>query len=388
MAAAVYVDVQPAVLDWVIQRTQFENVSSDITDKLTKWRDGIKKPTVRQLEDVSRKTHIPFGYFFLHTPPKEDFDLVEYRTVDSEALLHPSRNLIDIVSAMAQAQEWFADYCKESGFDPLPFVGRFSNAKGHSGIAEDIRRELYLAMNWFEFSRNSSDSFRYLAKRIEECGVMVTRSGVVSGARTLKVSEFRAFTLINAYAPLIFINSNDTDNAKLFSLLHELAHVWIGRDSLYNEPHASYDDVSRAEQICNAVAAEILVPDELFKAKWQSIGNNGEQKLETLRKYFKCSRFVIVRKALENGFISRGQFTSLNAMLKGQYQKQLKEKKEKKGGRGNYYSNLIARWSPHFILALAQSTENGRTSYTEAYRLTGTRGSTFDKLAQKVGNGQ
>ncbi len=386
MAAAVYVDVQPAVLKWVIQKMRFENVSSDVAESLAQWRDGIKKPTFRQLEDMSRKTHIPFGYFFLHTPPKDDFGLVEYRTVNSEAIQHPSRNLIDTVSAMQRVQDWMEDYCKDSGFDPLPFVGRFPSGGDAKTIAEDIRKELGLEIDWFKGRKDAHASFQFLRERITESGVMVMRNGIVGNNthRKLNVNEFRAFTLVNKYAPLIFINSNDSENGRLFSLLHELAHVWIGRDSLYNEPDGSHEKVDELEQICNAIAAEILVPDELFKEQWQTLSCNIEQKLERLsKKYFKCSRFVIALKALNNGFINRETLSRLFTTLKGKWIEAEKNDKTQ-GGGGDYYRNFGARWDNRFIRALVESTVSGGTLYTEAYRLTGTHGKTFDNLVKEV----
>ena len=387
MAAAVYIDVQPAVLDWVIQKTQFENVGSNVAESLAQWRSGSKKPTFRQLEDMSRKTHIPFGYFFLHTPPKEDFGLVEYRTVDSEAIKHPSRNLIDTVSAMQRVQDWMEDYCKENEFDPLPFVGRFPSGGDVRTIVEDIRKELELDIDWFKGRKDAHASFQFLRERITESGVMVMRNGIVGNNthRKLNVDEFRAFTLVNKYAPLIFINSNDSENGRLFSLLHELAHVWIGRDSLYNEPYGGYEKVNQLEQLCNTIAAEILVPDELFMEQWQSLNCEIGIKLERLsEKYFTCSRFVIALKAFDNGFINREALNRVIAVLRKDYQNWNEAEKKHKGGGGDYYLNFGARWDNRFIRALIESTMNGGTLYTEAYRLTGTHGKTFDNLVKEV----
>lgn len=378
---ALQIDIKEVLIDWIIQQAQYEHLNNAILDLLFKWKSGEKKPTFKKIEEVSRITHIPFGYFFLNAPPEENISLVDFRTVDSERMQNPSRNLIDTINSMQRVQDWMADYYQENGYDTSPHVGCCNINESHEAIAEDIRSKLGIAKDWFTLCRDSSESFRFLRKQISALGIMVMRSGIVGNntSRKLNLNEFRAFTLINEYAPLIFINSNDTENGKLFSLLHELAHVWLGENSLYNEPYANQDKISRLEQICNAVAAEILVPDELFIKQWHN------RDLEKLSKYFRCSRFVIIRKALENGFISREDFSRTLSILQNEYRQWQQGRKAKSGG-GDFYKNLAAKWDRTFINALDEMTKSGSTQYTEAYRLTDTQSSSFAKLTQEINN--
>lgn len=382
---ALQIDINDIVLDWIIQKAQYEYPGSDVLDLLSQWRSGTKKPTFRKIEEISRKTHIPFGYFFLNSPPQEDISLIDFRTIDSENLQNPSRNLIDTINTMQRAQDWMADYYEENGYDPSPYVGCCHIEDNHETIADNIRSTLGLKIDWFKRFQDSADSFRFLRNIISSLGILVMRSGIVGNntTRKLNLNEFRAFTLINVYAPLIFINSNDTDNGRLFSLLHELTHVWLGKNSLYNEPYASQENVSTLEQKCNAVAAEILVPDKLFVESWREYRRYDLTTLRELSKYFRCSRFVIIRKALENGFVSKNIFVDTVMLLKQEYQQWRNERRTKKGG-GDFYKNLLAKWDSRFLQALNETTKNGSTQYTEAYRLTGTQSSTFSKLIQEI----
>ena len=388
--AAIYIDLQPDVLNWIIQKTQFENISDSVIDTLIQWQNGIEKPTFNKIKDISRKTHIPLGYFFMQTPIQEDISLVQYRTVDSEALMHPSRNLIDTVQSMQRVQDWMEEYCKDNGADTLPFVGSLQSNENYKMIAEDIRNVLELSIDWFKNYQNSALAFKYLRELITKSGVMVMGSGIVGNSthRKIDVKELRAFTLVNKYAPLIFINYNDSDNGKLFSLLHELAHIWIGCNSLYNVQHINYTGDNRIEQICNTAAAEILVPDILFKEKWNSVSGDIMQRLKLLSSnYFKCSRFVILLKAFDNGFINRDTLNHLFNELNKDYKKQIEAETEsdnKRRGGGNYYKNLASRWDTRFIKALSESTVNGDTLFTDAYRLTGVKGKNFNKFVQEV----
>lgn len=379
-----YIDVNGVVLDWIIQQVQFEHIGGSALEALYQWRSGERKPTFKQIEKISKSVHIPFGYFFLNSPPKEDISIVDFRTVNSEHMQTPSRNLIDTINAMQRVQDWMADYYQDNGYDPLPYVGCCSIKTDHKTIAEDIRSKLRIEQNWFRQCKDSASAFRFLRNHISALGIMIMRSGIVGNntKRKLNLNEFRAFTLINEYAPLIFINSNDTDNGRLFSLLHELAHVWLGENSLYNEPYANQGNISSLEQTCNAVAAEILAPDTLFIEQWEAHLKHNINTLKEISTYFRCSRFVIIRKALENGFISREEFNSTIFMLNSEYQRQQRDKKTK--GRADFYKNLATRWDRKFINALDETTRSGATQYTEAYRLTGTQSNSFSKLVQEI----
>ena len=136
---AVKVSVKPETLSWILEKVQEEDVSPASTELLLEWERGAKTPTFHQIEEVSRKTNIPFGYFFLDKPPAEDFLIVKYRTVSSVQPTVQSRNFIDTYDLMEDIQDWMRDYLLENGNDALSFVGSVNENTPISHIAEDIR---------------------------------------------------------------------------------------------------------------------------------------------------------------------------------------------------------------------------------------------------------
>src|SRR5699024_3555380 len=113
------------------------------------------------------------------------------------------------------------------------------------------------------------------------------------------------------YAPLIFINNNDTLNGKTFSLLHELVHVFMGQASFYNENISlrknKYENEN--EVFSNAVAAEILLPQNEFMTEWQALSEDSVMdKIEKISEQQLVSMTVVARKALDHQLISQKEY--------------------------------------------------------------------------------
>ena len=385
--SSVSIKVNPTILNWLMQEAQQGNVGSSIIDLIKEWISGEKEPTFSQIEKVSKKINIPFGYFFLENPPLEKCKIVDFRTVDSISIHNPSRDLIDTVDLMSGIQEWMAEYNKENGASGYNFVGSIKTTDSVIPAAKTIREDLNLRLNWFEDFRNAREAFNSLRNTIADIGVIVMMNGIVGNNthRTLNVSEFRAFALTDPYAPLIFINSRDADNGKLFSLLHELVHVWIGKDNFYNDVYGVSQKVSKEEQFCNAVAAEILVPDSIFIDEWSNQTGSNESIIYELEKKFICSRFTLLIKAFNTRRIEKAEFNRLLNLFKGQFETMQNQKQSEISGGGDFYRTLATKWDRKVIQAMYSGVQSGRNQYRDVYRLTNTTGKTFHELVRKVG---
>lgn len=383
------VPVSKDILEWIIGCVRMEDLSSKITQRLLQWYNGEKMPTFNQIEETSKATGIPLGYFFLTTPPTENLPLLNYRTVDSIDLQKPSRNLIDTIHSMEQVQDWVKEELMGDGADPLSFVNSMSEKTTIDEIVAYIRSILELPADWFVLSKSSEESFRLIRNKISAAGVIVMMNGIVGNNthRPLVIDEFRAFAVVDDYAPLIFINSNDSISGRLFSLLHEFVHILMGKSSFFNDRYSAHGQVNKVETICNAVAAELLVPDELFVQKWNEAvtEHDSEAAISILQKYFKCGITVIARKALDHGFISKPLYTKISQLAVHLYNEQRKKAKEHPGG--DFYKTSASRIDQRFFRMLAVSVAEGRTLYSDAFRLTNTNRSTFHELREQVGGG-
>jgi Zn-dependent peptidase ImmA (M78 family) len=145
-------------------------------------------------------------------------------------------------------------------------------------------------------------------EQIEESGVLVMRNGVVgtNTHRPLSVAEFRGFALADDYAPLIFVNGADGKAAQMFTLAHELVHIWIDESGVSNLRQTFAPD-GGIERFCNAVAAKVLVPDEDVEEFWPQ-ARSKESPWEWLGKRFKLSSLVVLRRLLDLRLVDRPLF--------------------------------------------------------------------------------
>ncbi len=380
------VHISMEMLEWLINKAETIGSPETATGLLLAWKSGAKTPTFNQVEKMSKQLSIPLGFFFLDKPPKEECHIVDYRTINSVALIEPSRNLIDTLDMMDDVQSWMVDYVTSVGQEELSFVGKADINQNPKEVADDIRKTLGLKIDWNTRYSKPREVFNYVKKLLSQNGILVMMSGIVGNntRRKLSIEEFRAFTLVDKYVPLIFINSCDSDAGKLFSILHETAHIWIGKNSFYNNQMWETGEAS-TEKICNAIAAEILVPDELFTHVWNKGDTDIVHEISDVAKRFNCSPYVVARKALDKRFIHTKEYKSIINELNGLFFEWKEKQRASESSGGDYYRNLSSRIDHRFVMALANSAKEGRTQYSEVYRLTNTNRSTFDKLLIELG---
>jgi Zn-dependent peptidase ImmA (M78 family) len=377
------VSVKPALLRWAIDRSGLP--WDDLTaafPRLEQWLKGEKRPTYRQLEQFAHKTLTPLGYLFLDKPPSEQLGIPDFRTAGDTPIKQPSPNLMETIQVMRRRQAWMRDYLIEEGQQPLEFIGSGLQTRNVVSLAVRIREKLGLDQDWAEVHATWEDALRTFRNGAERIGVLVA-SGAVVGLNThrpLDPQEFRGFVLCDEYAPLLFVNGADSKSARMFTLAHELAHLWLGKDGLFNlikmMPH--HDET---ERFCNQVAAELLVPGHKLQERWDEASASGRP-FHTIGRWFKVSPVVAARRALDLNLIQRNDFFAFYEADRREWERRKAEQKQKttRGGP-NFYDVQDTRLGKRFAYAVISAAREGRLLYRDAYALTDLKGETFDRYA-------
>lgn len=376
------VSINKDVLLWAIERS---GLGAEIFEarfpKIHDWIEGTIQPTLKQAETFARAAHAPFGYLFLPTPPEERLPVPYFRTVAERIKHRPSPELLETIHTMQVRQEYMREILMDEGTPPLAFVGSMRMSDNPVVVAAEIRKTLGLKEGWAAELPTWKDALRKLEDVTEETGILMMANGVVgnNNHRKLNPEEFRGFVLVDAFAPLVFINRKDAKAAQMFTLAHEIAHIWFGQSAAFDlRGLEAADDAT--EQACDRVAAELLVPESELRRFWPTVRNTTEP-FQALARRFKVSVLVAARRAKDLGLITRNEFFAFyDAYLTDERRK--REEATEEGG--DFYATQTRRIGRRFAQTIIRATREGKLLYNEAYKLTGLRGKTFDQFAARI----
>lgn len=385
------IKLQPEVLQWARLRAGLDEaalgkklgITKDPADRVGQWeRNG--QITFKRAEKLAEKTHVPFGYLFLSEPLVERLPVADFRSVGSTGEEQPpSPELLDVLYDAMRKQSWYRDYLIEAGETQLKFIGAARIEDDPAALAERIRREFLLGTELRTEASSWEVALTLIFEALEEQGILVLRSGVANGNphRPLAVGEFRGFALSDPYAPVVFINSKDSAAAQMFTVVHEVAHLWLGLSGVSN-PEPVEQPTKRVELFCNAVAAELLVPQAELRRLYPE-ADRTDDPIARLGRHFKVSSLVILRRMFDLSIINWETYRNLYCAEEDKFRARLEKQREK--GGGNPYATMQVRAGKRFAHSLIGSTLEGRTPYREAFSLLGVKKTaTFHELARKL----
>lgn len=365
MATARIDNIKPEMFRWAFQRAGYsEEKAIEVFPKLQDWLSENRKPTISQLQDFASKFFVPFGYLFLQQIPTETIPFPMFRGEAGQSD-HFDLNVYDTVMNVQSRQDWLEDYLLDNEINTCLLVNSVKLSTPVSETVIRLRKALQLESRWAFGLLKVEMALNILTQKLEDIGIFLAFNGVVGNNthRALKVSECRGFALVNQIAPYIFVNSADSKYAQMFTLIHETAHIMLGISAGHaGDGFLSYDIV---EDYCDRVAAEFLVPAEDIRDVW-----NGDIKWASRK--FKVSEIVIARRAHDLRLLSDEAYL---AFWQEYRRRPISAKKERSGG--SFYLTSVKRVGKLFAIHVRNAVNNRQLSYTDAYRLTGLYGNTY-----------
>ncbi len=266
-----------------------------------------------------------------------------------------------------------------SGEAPLSFVRSVTTDSAVDSVAADLRQALGFDLDERDVLPLGPTPCALSSSRRTPLSVLVMVSGIVGNNthRKLDPEEFRGFALVDDLAPLVFINGADAKAAQMFTLAHELAHVWLGESalsdaSLFRRPLSlSRPGVTRWQPS--------FVPSVALREHYRPEADLREE-LDRLARVFKVSTLVLLRRVHDAGGLSRDLFETAYA------QELSRLRTIPRGGGGDFYLTQSARVGRRFARALVASTLEGQTLHRDAFRLLGiSKLATFRDLGYALG---
>jgi len=387
--------ITPNVLKWaresakMTEETAAAKIPKLTVEKLKEWEHGTSQPTIRQAQILAKAYKRPFALFFLPEVPRDFQPLQDFRKSGSKELTTSS---IFIIREIQQKQAWISDVYMENNEEKLPFVGRFSIKDNPKFVANDILATL----NVNPAKYKSDNPIREWINAAESNGIFVSRTSFIHSRMKLDSEELQGFAIADPFAPFIFINSDDWNAPQLFTLVHELAHIWIAATGISNgiEPElVNRNKFNPIELFCNEVAANALIPSEVILNIDREVFRNS-QEIFKVAKNLGVSSFAFLVRALNLQLVSNSEYNTLKRQAEIDYQAFLKREAEKKAalklrqkekpGGPNPYLLRLNKNSRLFTQVVLDALRSGFVQPTQASFLLGTPSNNFHKLEAQI----
>jgi Zn-dependent peptidase ImmA (M78 family) len=378
--------INPDILKWARESAHMsvEEVALCLkvkTDRIEKWESGEAYPTIRQMETFTMLFRRPLAVFFLPEPPKDFHTLRDFRKKDKQAPY--SRALIFIIRDILQRQEWMGDFLQDQDEPELDFIGKYSRDDDPKAIASDIRETLKI-----HDIPTGKNPLNFWIEKIENKGIFVSLTGNVHSHLPVDPDEVKGFSASDKYAPFIFVNTKDSKNSQLFTLVHELAHLWLdisGVSAFDMDFRMEQDKFDPLEIHCNAITAEVLMPEDMIKSFFQNQDINLNI-INKMAEQLHVSSYAMIVRLLNLGILPEKTFYEYRAELNRQYGKYLEqqETKEKKEGGPDYYLLQVRKNSRLFSRMIYFLYKGGEISGVEAGNLLNIRLNNFNKMEKYI----
>ena len=375
----------PKVLKWAREsaRINVEDAAKKVrvsSERLITWEEGIDYPTIRQAKVLAKSYRRPFSLFFLPEIPKDFHPLQDFRRDDSQKL---DTATLFIIREVQQKQHWISELFEESGENELSYVGKFSLEDDPKVVARDILNSLNI--NPGNYSKTPINEW---IDKAELAGVFVSRTSFLHSNLTLDKDIIQGFAIADKYAPFVFINSKDWKAPQLFTLVHELAHIWIAKSGVSNEVDIDYKDKSKfhpVELFCNEVAANALMPVNIVSQFESSVFDSNKEIFNEAKNLGVSSLALLVR-ARNLNLITHSEYKILKKNAHEEFElflqkKELKKEKQKRQDSGpSPYLLRLNKNSKLFTRIVMDSFNAGLISASIASTLLNTPINNFQKF--------
>ncbi len=276
---------------------------------------GDADPTDAQLRRIASAYRRPLLTFYLEKPPVADRGIEDFRTLPDR---QPAAEglVAALLRDMRARQATVRELMEDDEAEAIEFVGSVSLNDRVNDVAARIVATLAFDLKAYRQRRDAIAAFNYLRSLVETTGVFVLLVGDLGHhTTTLDTEEFRGFAIADEIAPFIVVNNNDARPAWSFTLLHELAHIFLGVTAVSG---ARVEE--KVEQFCNEVAAQILLPDLAdLEFEGQAPVNLVAERVGTLAKALNLSRTMVALRLLQTRRIEQDQWLALRDAFRGQW---------------------------------------------------------------------
>jgi Zn-dependent peptidase ImmA (M78 family) len=355
-------------------------------DRLAAIEAGVAEPTRPLLLKMAQHYRRPLVTFYMSAPPRkgdrgEDFRNIPDRRTHSESLVDAL--VRDIRARQRMARDVLGD---DPDTAPLPFIGSMAMKDGVGAVLASIRQIIRFDLDEFRAQGSAERAFAFLRSRVEAAGIFVLLMGNLGSHHTaIDVEAFRGFALADDVAPFVVLNDQDARTAWSFTLIHELAHLWLGATGVSG---VSAD--AQIEKFCNDIAASLLLPANdlpLARVDRDTDIAIAAQRIGVFAQERHVSNSMVAYGLLRAGLLTEDSWRALTGQFAAQWRKGRDTKREnRKDGSGpDYYVVRRHRLGTALLHLVSRSMADGALTPTKASQMLGVRPRSVAPLLAVVG---
>ena len=389
--------VTPSVMKWAREQAGFDiptaaqRIGRPEADIQAWESDTITvQPSLAQARKAAEVYRRALAVFYLPEPPKGCQVIRDFRHLPDVSLQVFSPELMQVIHLLEYRQEWLREWRIEEGEKKIDFIGSLAINMAPEKVAGEMRNKLGVDFKEHFKCRTREDTLLLWIRYAEALGINICRQGDIA------CEEARGFVLTDEYAPFVYINSSDAKVAQLFTLIHELVHLWLnlpGISNLEGIGRTGKTENDRIEIFCNKVASLVLLDDKLFLEKWVKTNKNDtlEKRIAVVANIVKVSDEVVARRLLDKSIITIDKYVDLRRQFRErwlQLKKDVKIKRQDSKGFPSPHLMAVLGNGRLFTTAVLDSYSGGFLASTTAASLLNAKVNNFQKLSVYAGMGE
>ncbi len=337
--------------------------------------EGEREPSRTTLSKMAKAYHRSLLTFYLPMPPRKGDRGEDFRTVAGNRTAEADAGVDALVRDIRARQSLIRTVLEDDqDVQPLTFVGSASMADGVAALVVALERMLGVTRVQYRAQRNTESAFNLLRERAESAGVFVLLIGNLGSHHSaIPVEVFRGFAVADSIAPFVVINDGDAKAAWSFTLLHELAHLWLGATGLSGGGAPE----KKIERFCNDVASEFLLPPADVQAiHVEGLELDGQIDLITDHaSRWRLSRQMVAYGLFKTGRITLATWQALDAGIRARRAAERRREKDRRNGSDgpSYYVVRRHRLGDAMLGFARHYSEAGALSPSKAAKVLGVK---------------
>ncbi len=337
-------------------------------EDLEKYEKGMDYPSYHKLEVLSKLYNRPLLYFFFQTPPPEEELTVKMRSIERRmgvSLDMQIRMMMEKAEAYRlNLQDMLRDTHTLSFHDMIKKDGIENSNQLCSWVREKL--DFSLEKQKSKFHR-AEEELEYLRERFYDIGVYIFKD-------SFRKDTVSGLCLYDESFPIILINNKTTFTRQVFTVFHELYHVWIRESDVY------FPDSLEEEMECDRFASELLIPDVDLELKISTIKSfENKSIIEDIAKEYTVSPTAIAYRLLKKEKISRELYLEV--------QDDGIRRMNSANSGGNFYYTRISYLGRRYLGRIYLDYYSGKINVATACKYTGLKAVHISRLSSYLSGG-